>query len=235
MEGKYLQLLLTITIPVLLILGAVLYGSTDYNFYLKEIEKGAINKDFVNEVKAQQIASETLLFLKGKGELTESLVGTNAKNHMQDVKDIRDISKYILYIAAVFFVIAVTVLCIIHKPFRISKALIHAAIIIFMLNGFLFVSSKFFFNIFWTKFHEAIFANNLWQLDPSTDALVAVFSQQFFIDFITQVVIITSLVAIILLIKGIYFHHFVWKEEKSQERSYELTIEPEEKKEDFQW
>lgn len=239
MDGKYIQLLLTITIPVFLIVSAVLYASIDSNFYYNEIEKGVSDANFVNQAEANEIASQVVLFFKDKGELSEDLVGIQAKTHMNDVKNIRDITKYLLYFSSVLIIISVVTLFIIKKQSRIAKSLVHGSIIILLINIFIFAASKFFFNVFWTKFHELIFSNDLWRLNPSTDALVAVFTNQFFIDLIARIVIITSSIAVILLVTGIFFHQFVWKEfPKNMAKLDQHQINKEDSskiKEDFQW
>tara|TARA_Y100000310_G_scaffold97479_1_gene95119 strand:- start:9055 stop:9750 length:696 start_codon:yes stop_codon:yes gene_type:complete len=222
MEGKYLQLLLVIVIPIVLILGIVIQTSTSSNFYSKEIEKkGIIDEEYVQTENATKISNEIILYLKGEGVLTESLIGKEAATHMEDVKKIRDLTKYIFYGLLVMFLIGCIVLFIIHRPERIPKILVYGSIISLVINILLFVTSKFFFTSFWAKIHTIMFTNDLWQLNPETDSLVAVFTMNFFTDFIMRLVLLTTMISILFIIIGVALQLFFPKDNEPKKQQIE--------------
>jgi len=231
MGEKYLQVLLSILIPIILILSSITYLSTSTYFHKNEIEKGSvIDQNYVSSTKATEISNEVISYFKGDKQLTESLVGSKAKLHMADVKNLRDLSIYLLYSLIVIFLISSIIILVTNKKERFGKSLIYGSALTLILDVILVTVSQLFFNSFWTKFHGIIFSNDLWQLDPSQNALVAVFSQQFFIDFITLMIIITSLISVILLVLGMYMSSIYSNNQSKKEKTLDLD-----KSDDFRW
>ena len=222
MEGKYLQLLLVIIIPIFLIIGIVLQTSTSSNFNEKEInKKGIIDGEYVKTENATKISNEIVLFLKGKGVLTESLIGKDASIHMEDVKKIRDLTKYIFYILLIILIFGFIILIIIHRPERIGKTLVFGSITSLLINISLFITSKLFFTNFWTRIHEMMFTNDLWRLNPETDSLVAVFTMNFFTDFIMRIILLTTSISVLLIIIGIILQLIFSKNEEPKKHPIE--------------
>jgi uncharacterized membrane protein len=201
MKGKYLQILLTVILPIIIILGTTLQVSTDSNFYDGQINNlDIINPNFVTIGVAEDISLEVSDFLKGDGEINEDLLGIRAAEHMKDVKTIRDIALYSLLILALIFIIGTLLLIHIKKPERITKVLFNGSLIVLIFNTIIFILSKTTFNSIWGKLHQVLFTNDLWMLNPATDPLVATFTIKFFINFIERIVIISSTIAFIILI-----------------------------------
>ena len=119
MKGKYLQILLTVILPIIIILGTTLQVSTDSNFYDNQINNlEIINPNFVTIGIAEDISLEVSDFLKGDGDLDENLLGIKAAEHMGDVKTIRDITLYVVLILTLIFLIGTIFL--IYSLFQIS-------------------------------------------------------------------------------------------------------------------
>tara|TARA_Y100000310_G_scaffold343240_1_gene449940 strand:- start:2393 stop:3070 length:678 start_codon:yes stop_codon:yes gene_type:complete len=201
MNGKILSVFLILILPIILTSSTLLHTSTSESFYEGEIEKLGIEDE-----ESEDIVDETIQFLKGQGQLTEDLVGIRAYFHMQDVKKYKSLLEYAIVSLIILFVLGLIVLFIIGKFNKVSNVLIYGSTLTLLNNLLLFLVARFTFQRAFTKFHETVFANDLWLLNPETDKLVAVFREQFFIDLIMRILTITSIAAIILLIIGI-----VWK------------------------
>ncbi len=200
---KLLNILLIILIPIILFLSPIIYLSTSTSFYQKEINNPNVLQN-INKTQAQEISNQVILYLKGETELEESLVGTDAKQHMKDVKSLRNISKYFLYSLILLFIIGIVIT-------KNHKILIFGSIATLILNFILFLISKISFTFAFTKFHELFFRNSLWKLNPETDALVRVFSEQFFIDFLYEVVLLSTIFALFLCALGMLLGYFIKK------------------------
>jgi integral membrane protein (TIGR01906 family) len=201
MEGKYLQVFSIILVPLVLTLGTTLFLGTSQSFYDSQINSENIDLKFVDLYQANQISEETLKYLKEKDyELNSSLVGVTAKEHMKDVKNLNSIAAYSFFILLLLLAISFLTLAIVHKPKRISISLAYGSILTISLNLILLIISKLSFDSFWLKLHSLVFTNNLWQLNPSTDKLVAVFTHKFFTNIIIAIISITTIISILILV-----------------------------------
>ncbi|MBT4577092.1 DUF1461 domain-containing protein [Candidatus Woesearchaeota archaeon] len=201
MKGKYLQILLTVILPIIIILGTTLQVSTDSNFYDNQINNlEIINPNFVTIGIAEDISLEVSDFLKGDGDLDENLLGIKAAEHMGDVKTIRDITLYVVLILTLIFLIGTILLIYSKNQERIIKTLFNGSLVVLIFNTLVFILSKTAFNSLWEKLHRVLFTNDLWILNPATDPLVATFTTQFFINFIERIIIISSIIAFVILI-----------------------------------
>ena len=199
MEGKYLQILLIVILPILIIIGTILQVSTDSNYFNKELPK-VIDQEFIDEAEALEVSSQIINYLKYNEELDENLIGSQAKEHMVDVKNLRDISKYIFLILTLILFIGFLVFILTKDSINIPKTLGYGSILTLISNLTLFLLFSSNFITFWNYLHKIIFTNDLWVLNPTTDNLISVFTQLFFISFVKRILIITTIIAIIFFI-----------------------------------
>ncbi|MDP3916851.1 MAG: DUF1461 domain-containing protein [Nanoarchaeota archaeon] len=241
MNGKYIQLLITIIIPILLISGPILYMSTDIDFFNKEIEKSdVIDRLHVDKETAKSIANNVVLYFKNKEDINPGIVGSTAATHMEDVKSLRSLSLYIFYGLTVLVILLLITLILISNK-MIPKSIFLGAMLTIGLTVVIFLLITFAFNSFWAGLHRIIFTNSLWQLDPSQDALVAVFSGRFFTDFLTKSIIISTVLSAILMVIGIALE-FIRPKEKQDQVSWQFEKKEKQGKDkedrsqqDFQW
>ena len=73
------------------------------------------------------------------------------------------------------------------------------------------------FDSLFVKFHELIFANDFWQLDPRTDYLVRIFPDGFWLDATVWVAVRTITGAVALAVGGsaylLYRRYLGWQRE----------------------
>jgi integral membrane protein (TIGR01906 family) len=203
MKYWFTNIILTLSLVLILIFSPLLYLSTSHSFYQKEIQKPNILNN-IDQQEAQEISNQVILYFKDKTTLSEELVGSTAKKHMKDVKLLRNALKYLILISILTF-ISLT-LIIKRNLKRISKIFMTSSIITILLIFLTFIITKISFTNAFTAFHEIFFRNNLWLLNPETDALIRVFSEQFFMDFIYEVGLLSTSFALLIGVLGILFY-----------------------------
>ena len=118
----------------------------------------------------------------------------NAKEtaHMVDVKNLYQSAIAVAQVAGGIFVLSVGYLFIRLKKGAFTvlsigyiKVAILAGAFLLMLAGWAYVD----FDAFWTAFHEVLFRNDLWLLDPYTDLMINLFPAAFFSKMIFRIVL----------------------------------------------
>jgi len=183
MRNIFLSLLL---IVFLLLLFAMVFGFSK-NFYLREFslyhpEKTLnINSKFVRY--AGQVISEYLMGKRDNLQIPgfKNFFNEREIKHMDDVKRIFIWVKIISVLSLITFLIFL-------KPNGLPLVLLYSLILIaIILFIFLFLP----FNLSFTKFHEILFNNELWLLNPETDRLIVLLPERFFIDATRGIILST--------------------------------------------
>jgi|TARA_Y100000310_G_scaffold68970_1_gene64281 integral membrane protein (TIGR01906 family) len=190
------RILLFIFLPLTLLLINAQFLVLNQSFYEKEFIKHDVYIHF-EELSKEEIDSEvtsTILFLKGKGELSSDFFNNKEKQHLHDVRSLlKD------YKVSTFILIGIT-LFLIFLTRKDRNAFVYACMVtIGVLLLILFLVSINFSTIF-TKFHEVSFPNDLWLLNPEKDNLINLFPQAFFYDTFFLIGRNTLLSALLLLI-----------------------------------
>jgi len=183
MRNVFLSLLL---IVFLLLLFAMVFGFSK-NFYLREFslyhpEKTLnINSKFVRY--AGQVIPEYLMGKRDNLQIPgfKNFFNEREIKHMDDVKRIFKWVKIISVLSLIAFLIFLKADGI---PLVLLYSLILIAIILFI---FLFLP----FDLSFTKFHEILFNNELWLLNPETDRLIVLLPERFFIDATKGIILST--------------------------------------------
>ena len=128
------------------------------------------------------------------------------KDHMVDVKDLFlrvDQIKNIFLIVGVLGIILSFVIQKKSKLIYFKNNLKYAMIGLFSVLGAIGLFALIDFSSFWILFHETLFTNDLWLLDPRTDRLIMMVPEAFFMGLVYQ--ILGSFVIIFLFIFSLYF------------------------------
>ena len=183
MRNIFLSLLL---IVFLLLLFAMVFGFSK-NFYLREFslyhpEKTLnINSKFVRY--AGQVIPEYLMGKRDNLQIPgfKNFFNEREIKHMDDVKRIFIWVKIISVLSLITFLIFL-------KPNGLPLVLLYSLILIaIILFIFLFLP----FDLSFTKFHEILFNNELWLLNPETDRLIVLLPERFFIDATRGIILST--------------------------------------------
>ena len=79
----------------------------------------------------------------------------------------------------------------------LKNAYIKTLIATFIFIFFIVIFACLNFNLFFTKFHEVLFTNDLWLLDPDTDYIICLLPEQLFMTYCIRI-IIAMIIAILL-------------------------------------
>jgi len=107
-------------------------------------------------------------------------------DHMVDVKNIFVAVNTIKYIGIIY--ILIFVFSIFRESKKLNSQYIKFALKIYMIIfGALGFYALIDFNGFWTAFHQVLFTNDLWLLDPRTDRMILMFPEPFFNALVMRV------------------------------------------------
>lgn len=124
--------------------------------------------------------------------------------HMLDIRDIYRNIKIIKYISIIAF-IGINFIFLLYDKKElylkfINKGILMFYILLFILSVLAYID----FNKYFILFHEIVFTNDYWILDPNKDLLIQIFPEDFFIKrFVLIVVISTVIFFIIYLVNNI--------------------------------
>lgn len=199
MKKGILSFIFTLSLIIVLILTTVQIITFDINYFESKFnEYNIYEKTGIKRDNLLNITEKMLDYLKGekdnliiketiKGE-KQIVFGKRERLHMDDVKKlfingffIRNISFFVLIIS--FFLL--------YKYYKkyLVKLFMYApiiSIIFLMMFGILITSN---FNRYFTLFHEILFTNDLWLLDPRTDILIQMLPLNFFYSISLKIII----------------------------------------------
>lgn len=206
--------LFVLAIPILLVTTNVRFFAGEVRFYERGFRQH--DADQVTGVSmpeldaaARQIVdyfendTDTLRILVTADGEEVSLFNTRETDHMRDVKwlmrivfRLNEISiAYVLsYITAVYLWSGERSLS---SLARLSLAGVATGAVVLGAIGFFAVTG---FDAAWTRFHEIVFQNDLWQLNPDTDHLIQMFPEPFWEEstYLIGIMTIAEAVAIVI-------------------------------------
>ncbi len=149
---------------------------------------------------------DLLVYAKVDGKV-RAVFNEREIQHMQDVRALyrggTALGYGMLAVGTVFFAWALG------KRERQKKVLsgyIRGNLVFLVILGAVALFATIDFDTFWTMFHQMVFTNDLWLLDPGTDLLIRMVPQQFFFDLVLRIALF-SLGIVGLLLAGAA----VWK------------------------
>ncbi len=215
---KSIAFLLSFVAIFALFLGSILYTANDRSFYPEQYVLNNTEQHTGMSVEDLTKASDVLLdymFDKRDDTLVTALVNGVEREvyderetmHMVDVKDLFLLAIRVLYILGAISIVGATAYLIVLKSkgiYSLARMYNLAAIIfvaISVLLGIFIVGN---FNVFWTLFHQLVFTNDLWLLDPNVSIMINMFPSDFFFAMCVNILInFASWVVILLLILNV--------------------------------
>ena len=200
MKHKFFFILGIILIPYLLLFVHLRLLMTNESFYDQQYQINGAYERFGKEKVLNETDNILNYYLHNK-PLTTSFLNDKEKSHLADVKFLYITSK-ILFV--VFFM--TMLFCMILTPLEHRLSLVWYGSLV-TLSGLVVLSL-----LVWTSFtplfmwfHQVVFDNTNWMLDPATDNLILVTSESFFSAFILRIIRNTLLSALLLLIISGFF------------------------------
>ena len=86
----------------------------------------------------------------------------------------------------------------------LKNAYIKSLIAVFIIICFIIIFASTNFNLFFTKFHEVLFTNDLWLLDPSADYIICLLPEELFMTYGIRI-IVAMIIAILLPVLCLHF------------------------------
>jgi integral membrane protein (TIGR01906 family) len=206
-----LATIISITAIVILLITAFEIGAySDYGWYQKAYEKYDVLNDLEMEMKDVMYVTEEMMdYLRGNrrdlvvdtvvAEEEREFFNEREKAHMVDVRNLFVGGLWIRRIALVLFLLSVVVMIktkVEWKRLLPKSFLIGLGAFAGVTTGVgLLVMSD--FNKYFLMFHEMLFDNDLWLLDPRTDLLIRMLPEGFFLDMVMRIGIIILLLMFI--------------------------------------
>ena len=182
-----------VALPVLLITSNVRFIASDAAFYrhgfreyhadrVTGVPMADLDRAADDIVSYFEDDSTTLRIIVTADGQEGSLFNTKETEHMKDVKSLMRVVYRANEISLVIVIsyIACAVLWSGERSLRGLAVLALAGVgvglaVVAVIGAFALVG----FDAAWTRFHEIVFSNNLWQLDPATDHLIQMFPEGF--------------------------------------------------------
>lgn len=200
-------------IPVFLVTVNVRFFASETRFYERGFRQyNAAGVTGVSLPELDRAAAELAAYFEDDAPLLTTTVQLggqevplyNAREiaHMKDVKTLMrfvyrlnefSLAVIITYIAAVYLWAR-------EKPFRtLAKQALAGVGVGFAALAFVGVFAVTGFDAAWTRFHQLVFSNNLWLLDPSRDRLIQMFPEPFWKEatYIIGALILVEVVSIV--------------------------------------
>ncbi|MGI8927020.1 MAG: TIGR01906 family membrane protein [Tepidiformaceae bacterium] len=182
-----------LALPILLVTANVRILASDEGFYRRGLrehdaaEATGIALPELDRAAGEVVAyfendANTLRILVHEGGQEESLFNARETEHMKDVKSLMR-ALYRLNEVALAYVLTYITAVFLWARERPLQALCRRALLGvgagFTVLGVVGAFALSGFDQFWTRFHEIVFRNDLWRLDPDSDRLIQMFPEPF--------------------------------------------------------
>ena len=208
--------LFVIAVPLFLITGSVAWAFNNTGLYNDGFKKYSISRiSGITDADLRQVAADLRSYFNSGDEplhVRTRILGTEQDlfndrevAHMKDVKRlVRGV--YVLALVSGVYLAAMAMAGFAIQRGRFAAALAKRAVwggglTLALLVAFGIVAMAGFDSVF-LKFHQLVFANDFWQLDPRTDYLVRIFPQDFWFDATVWVAVRTIAGAVVLTAAG---------------------------------
>ena len=195
------------------ILGIIFYNCFNLNFYknfyLRENLAPSINTtddELINNT------TNLLEYLTNEAELNTTWFSEKDILHMKDVRVLYNVSFNLMIFFIIIFILSTILIVLVYKNYAMfyitktfNKTLLAFILLVIVLAGIISYN----FTSFWIKFHQLLFANDLWLLSPEESNLIKMVPEQFFISLITTIILhILILFVSLLVVNNIFKKKF---------------------------
>lgn len=221
---KIAHIFLSLGIIIILFVSSIDFHCFNYSFFEKEYAKLKTAESLEMSQDDLMKATTTLLdYLQNQRDDIDveinvqgnQVMAFNEKEaiHMIDVRNLYQSALLVRSIAMITSIISIIYLWFRqHKTMflHFSTTFIKVAIVFGFGLGMLAVWAIADFNSFWTSFHEVLFTNDLWLLDPRVDLMINLFPSAFFFSLVMKIVVsfvvifATIIIACFIYLKRIF-------------------------------
>lgn len=203
---KYLIISL---MPLFLLILSYSLVAYNLNFYKNEFSKHEVYTNLEKE-DVDREAANLINYLK-TGEINTDYFNEKELTHLKDVYTINNIIYYLFYIF-----LAVISICLLTLLYSKNYKDLYNSIFLSGLTSTGFVIALLIlitisFTTSFTLFHEILFTNNLWQLDPATDKMIVMFPEGFFLDAFIRIIVYSLTFSLVLILSGEILKRRIYK------------------------
>ena len=148
----------------------------------------------LSEFDIKNIARELMLYISGKMQFLETNVTINnvltdfyslrSKIHMADVRNLIINFRNISFVSIIVCILSLFKIQNLDEPIkRLKTAYLKTLLVVAILLVSLIIFASNNFDLFFTKFHEILFTNDLWLLDPNEDYIICLLPEKIFMVY----------------------------------------------------
>lgn len=207
-----------VMIIITLVLTSVELLSFNKGYYVKQYRKLEVAQTIgVSDEDLMKATNHLLDYIKGKQDnldvdvvIDGDVVPMFNQREIDHMVDVQVLMLKVFMIRNILFALSIVLLlgAVVSKDYQdlvLMKASLQQALMVLgLVFGFIGMYAVLDFDAFWIQFHEVLFDNDLWLLDPRTDRLIMMVPQAFFSGLVYRIV--AAIAGIILLAVG-----GVWK------------------------
>ncbi|MGO1652597.1 TIGR01906 family membrane protein [Senegalia sp. (in: firmicutes)] len=212
MKKLIVSMVFVISLIITLLFVDVEMSTFDIEFYENKFEEYSIyDKTKIEKKDLIIVTKEMLDYMKGnrKNLIIEAKVngkeeivfGERERKHMVDVKDLFEKGFMIRNLSLILFIISLFLVIKFYKK-TLYKLLISASILPLIIMSIFGIAISIDFNKYFTIFHEILFTNDLWLLNPKTDILIQMLPLDFFYSISIRILTYFILQLIIIFLLG---------------------------------
>jgi len=214
------RVLLIICLPISLLLTNVEISTFDREFFRnKHIEYNIVEETGMSEDDLMMVTDELLKYLEGNRKdlaiyaeidgVRQQVFNEREIHHMEDVLYLFKRGTLIRNIAVFLSIFSLAyIVCFDRK--KLSKTLITCSLVPIGLMAILSILITIDYNKYFTYFHEILFTNDLWLLDPNTDTLIQMLPLEFFSSITFKIIIFFIIELLVILTTGIILAKSKW-------------------------
>ena len=204
-KTKLFAVIIGVLFPIIILISAIEMAALDKAFFMDQVEKNNVVKNAgIYEPDMESVVNDILGYLRGEradfdiqaritvngvaSETAVSIFNEQEIIHMKDVLSLLNLALFIRNLALVLFLIAFV--CLLKwNRWAIIKGLFWGSTlslgIILIIGGFFYLN----FDGAFTLFHQLVFSNDLWLMNPKTDRLIWIVPGPFFFNLIIRMVL----------------------------------------------
>ncbi|WP_035143135.1 TIGR01906 family membrane protein [Schnuerera ultunensis] len=200
-----LMAILIIVLPFYLLLLSIEINTFNKNIYIDSYEKYNVTDTTGRSIEElEEITIVIFKYLREglDGQVLKPYFNDKEIEHMEDVQLLfkggfllKNISLFLSLLAMILFIIY-------RKGKSLGNALFYGTFVWWGVFLLLFIASLIDFNRYFTYFHLIFFDNELWLLNPSTDLLIQMLPEEFFISIFIRIILFFLLTLAIIQIVG---------------------------------
>ncbi len=183
-----------------IIIESALYVINNDSLIIKEQMKSRVFERFEKK-DILEVDEEVLGYMRGEQPfISTDLLNEKEKTHMQDVRQIVDrmkITRTVFFLIMIFLILYSVNTTKKEKILDFfSRTLRNTAVFTLSLVIFLSIAS-FVFDSSFDLFHNILFTNDLWKMDPATDTLFLYYPQSFFLSLFISIILRCTIIAVL--------------------------------------